>query len=540
MKNGGVGFRNHSAPRLTNYGSTWSEDLLFIQPVSTCVDTNLSLDYALLDHESYVSGPTRDPVTLVDRGGFSKLNTTYPMWDPAAQQANPQLRERAYQAAWLSNVFGLSQLNISNVTVGTNAAQPLILNEAEIVPGNESSPVTGRCTSDSHLGSPIEPNPFGCYADERFEIGQEGTIDDAPGMIRSLREGDDFNRTLGKMGNIATSCTFILGTAQRTDAGADPGLPFHAPNSAWSRPMYSCAIAVEATIKTVIFTYNTTADLTGLTVSHVADKSYETESDYPVCAVENLLDMGRFYMRPLWGLVSPDAAAAFPSDQLQTVQKPSIYLPRTSMLLRGHSLTPQDSQNVPGIEFPNSGLDTISSMAYLAQNMITALDLMWTDYAANAVVGTKGSPRASRGGAGSGASSIPVIQKSITTYRTAIEYSVAYAIPAVFALAILLLTSFLALVAFLFGRATLGKMKRYLNATSAGRVMVSVLYRPLSAARAVDNDMPASQWLPSEGRVEIAARKTMPVPVIVAAGAGNFESSTLLKRPAVGQEALRV
>jgi hypothetical protein len=42
---GQVGFRNHSATLQFEHGATWSEDILFIQPQSVCVDTNLTLDF---------------------------------------------------------------------------------------------------------------------------------------------------------------------------------------------------------------------------------------------------------------------------------------------------------------------------------------------------------------------------------------------------------------------------------------------------------------------------------------------------------------
>jgi hypothetical protein len=106
-------------------------------------------------------------------------------------------------------------------------------------------------------------------------------------------------------------------------------------------------------------------------------------------------------------------------------------------------------------------------------------------------------------------------------------------------LANLALTSRLALVAFLLGRATLSKMKRYLNATSAGRLIASALHQPLVVTRGVDNDTPTDEWVGAEGRIEVSAGKIMPVPV-VGPGLGLAESSTLLKGPAVGQEPLQM
>ncbi|KAL4983168.1 hypothetical protein BDW68DRAFT_194626 [Aspergillus falconensis] len=559
---GGVGFRNHSAPPLTTYGSTWSEDLLFIQPVSACVDTNLTLDYAITDHESYNLGTTMTPINLTDRGGFSRLNTTYPTWDLAAVQSNPQLWERAYQAAWSSNVFALSKLNISNVTLGTDPSQPLRLRDSSIVPGAEVFPVKprspGGCFIDTQNAAAIVPSEFACYVTGSQEIPDDGTFDAAPRVIRNLCEGGDYDKSRGTMGNIGAYCTLILGASQRSDGSGDDenhDWPLHTPNTAWSLPMYSCAMTVEATIRTVTFSFNTTDDLTGLTILNITDKTYASDAEHPLWAVENLgVDMDPFWMRPLWGLVSHEAAANYSTEQLKTVQKPSLLLPRTSMFPRGTGGVTQDSQNLPGVQFPDSGMDAVSVMAYgsiglmdytgesnfalsrrwntLSQSpesMARVMNLVWTDYAANAVVGTKGSPREPQ------ASSSSTILRRVTTYRTAVRYHLAYAVPAVIMLAILALTSFVALTAFLLGRATLGKMKRYLNATSAGRIMVSVLHRPTVVARGVDNDTPTDEWVQVEGTVEVTTGKMLPVPVM-APGLGSAERSTLLKGSVVGQE----
>ena len=45
--NGGVGYRNHTIPIGMKYSATWSEDLLWIEPVTECVDTNLALHFTL-------------------------------------------------------------------------------------------------------------------------------------------------------------------------------------------------------------------------------------------------------------------------------------------------------------------------------------------------------------------------------------------------------------------------------------------------------------------------------------------------------------
>lgn len=323
------------------------------------------------------------------------------------------------------------------------------------------------------------------------------------------------------IGNIAAYCGLILGSSLRSD-GLGESMPFHTAGSSWSKPMYSCAMSLKAIIKSVTFSYNTTADFAGLAVRSIEDKKYDNEAEYPIWAVENLSDMGQFWMMPLWGLVSREVADNFTHDQLRTVQKPFLFLPRRTTLARATGPSVQSHQNLAGIEFPDAGLDAIPSMAVgalgtmdytgegnlalaqkwstlskSAESMTRALDLVWTDYAANAVVGTKGSPGLEPGSA---------ILRPVATYRTAIRYDLTYAVPAIMILAILALISALVLASLLLGRTTVAKMKRYLNATSCGRSMVSAKNRPPTA---VDNDTPTKEWIESQGRTSIIVGKTM-------------------------------
>lgn len=114
MVNGGIGFRNHSAPPVTPYGSTWSEDILFIEPESLCVDTNLTIDYMLPRYSS--QGSSVYNAVLTDRGGFVNLNQTYPTWEMwGDRQENPDLERRAYKAAWLNNAYSMAFMNVTTI-----------------------------------------------------------------------------------------------------------------------------------------------------------------------------------------------------------------------------------------------------------------------------------------------------------------------------------------------------------------------------------------------------------------------------------------
>lgn len=124
MKNGGIGFRKHSAPSPRTYGSSWSEDLLFTSPDTVCVDTNLTLDFiipATMLESSAAGFGTGEAfrLNLTDRGGFVDINQTYPEWERGDTQQNPELWLRAYKAAWLNNALSMAFMNVTNISNDT-------------------------------------------------------------------------------------------------------------------------------------------------------------------------------------------------------------------------------------------------------------------------------------------------------------------------------------------------------------------------------------------------------------------------------------
>jgi hypothetical protein len=73
-------------------------------------------------------------------------------------------------------------------------------------------------------------------------------------------------------------CSLLYGAANRTDGGSpligDPGSP-------WSIPIYSCATAVKATIRTVTFQYNGTG-IKALNIMGTTPKQYQDNSSLPL------------------------------------------------------------------------------------------------------------------------------------------------------------------------------------------------------------------------------------------------------------------
>jgi hypothetical protein len=112
-KSGGIGFRNHTIPLDVGQGAIWEEDILFIQPETVCVDTNLTIEFSVPSYGNFTANNIQD-IFLVDRGGFAELNRTYPTYDHDNAQDNPDLLRRAYKAAWINNAMTMVYLNVTN------------------------------------------------------------------------------------------------------------------------------------------------------------------------------------------------------------------------------------------------------------------------------------------------------------------------------------------------------------------------------------------------------------------------------------------
>jgi hypothetical protein len=112
-QNGGIGFRNHTVPAPAHqHGSTWSEDILFIEPDAQCVNLNVTFDFRLTQFDT-TQLRVRD-TALTDHGGFSALSRTSPdlsIPNMGNGQGPLDLRERAYKAAWYNNFLTLAYFN---------------------------------------------------------------------------------------------------------------------------------------------------------------------------------------------------------------------------------------------------------------------------------------------------------------------------------------------------------------------------------------------------------------------------------------------
>jgi hypothetical protein len=100
----------------------------------------------------------------------------------------------------------------------------------------------------------------------------------------------------------------------------------------FTRPIYVCASALQASIKQTSFLYNDTGgtpSLSNLEVVNVAPKVYSRKEDIPVWGVENPGPTWNIStIQLLWGIV--DGAKYNTSSTLWVVQKDRLYLPSFS------------------------------------------------------------------------------------------------------------------------------------------------------------------------------------------------------------------
>lgn len=249
---------------------------------------------------------------------------------------------------------------------------------------------------------------------------------------------------------------------------------------------------MKANIKTVSFTYNGTGEaLTNLAITDIKEKTYANKDSTPLWGVENT---GGAYRNSginlIWGLVSPEYEN---KPNVSTVRQESLYLP-------GFYFSPVVAQraifedNMPGSEFyagsmgtawtvtgsrSGSGIDYsgANNMAIWAQwqNLSENADtvskipnLIFTDNAASAVVGTKGV----LGSMNAAKTNVAPIQ--VTPMVQKIRYHYPFAIPAFIAAFVLLALSVAGLVLAVLGK-RIERLRHHLGRVSPGRIFTAFM-----------------------------------------------------------------
>jgi hypothetical protein len=307
------------------------------------------------------------------------------------------------------------------------------------------------------------------------------------------------NDTLANYSAVGASCGFLYGAHSRTDGG-DSLIPDI--NSSWSMPLYSCASATKAKIKQVTFRINGTTRLSDLIIDRIDDKVYKTKEDMPLWGVENMTNFTIRYVRPFWGIVSPEVGGR---EDISTIRREYLWLPGYSEVSFGEPIRPFGGEsNIPGNIIFSDALDATYSISnagnaqtigYTAQydyalyekwrslsgNGTGAgliLNLIWTDLMANSVVGTRSWLSDAKPYTFNWVRATTDV--SVKTWSRKIKYHIAYAIPAAISLLFTIFIASLAFLLLLFRRTGTGRLRVYLAQTSAGRILGTFLYPGMS------------------------------------------------------------
>ena len=288
----------------------------------------------------------------------------------------------------------------------------------------------------------------------------------------------------------------MRGIPIRTDGG--PKAIFE-DNSTWSMPLYSCATASRASIKTVDFSVTGAGGLDSLQVNSIDPKEYASEDDYPIWGTEDSgLRMTEIPM--IWGLLSPEYTG-YPN--VSTIKQPSFYLPGyASNGIQRSSFTRSPVvlyQNLPGHDFAVSVGNTVygsgisglgdswpidvlgrGNLGVFARwsdllrnsNANTIIDLIWTDLAASAVVGTKGTLGPGNNAAEAAEAPVIMIQPIVRRVR----YHLPFGIPAFILLLVVILVCGMSLLTLLTHRSIFSLLRLRIQQLSIGRVFTTILY----------------------------------------------------------------
>ncbi|KAH8923368.1 hypothetical protein BT69DRAFT_1319582, partial [Atractiella rhizophila] len=228
----GIGFLNHSLPAIDNEGASWTRDILWLEPITECTDTNITFEYTT---EDFLSLPQN--ITLVDHGGFWNL-TGQELEDKDIhddQQLN--LREKTRKTAINMNRLLMLSLNIS---------------QNETFEGYQTT--LDGFTTTLNFGT-LAFNEFTdlFYVDSAADFWAL-EFNGKAWEQEELCRGYAYDGSI-PVGPVAVSCCYMLGPPNRLDHGDSRQQEV---NLTWYQPWHVCASVARLTIQKVGFTYNAT------------------------------------------------------------------------------------------------------------------------------------------------------------------------------------------------------------------------------------------------------------------------------------------
>ncbi|KAG8818513.1 hypothetical protein FRC17_010805 [Serendipita sp. 399] len=427
----GIGFWNHTLPTLRR-GGVWSQEILWLEPVTACVNTNLTIDYQLYSPDS---GPISVQYNLTDRGGFANLPFDKPELNSTGQ--NVDVYAHADYGAFITNNLTMYSLGATRNTSYVGKTFP--------IEAFRFVPIFAGRLQFLHPGMIVNIS-----TEELYE---------AAGLLTNRCQGYGAFSTAG-INTVGVHCILILGPPTRLD-GEDPRLPDK--TTIWTQNLTLCASTVRMRMQNVTFSFNGTMELSSL---HISRKN----TGAPVLWGVQKTMLPIVDIDLLWGRV----ADAYEEDQsIWTHRYEYLYLPArysniwaytgignpSSMALAiwqalriqflgGHDYSGAKKYSLLAKWQSLIGSDPINGPS----NM---LNRVWTDLAANNLMGSHTTRNISAASYGPSTSYDP-------------NYGVAFILLVSIWLPTLLIASFLLLS----GRLKLSHIRHLLNETSIGRAAV--------------------------------------------------------------------
>jgi hypothetical protein len=441
----GVGVGDVQVPILP-HGATWNQEIMWIEPVTSCVDLNFTLGYQL-DASATISSQFPSPslnISIVDNGGFSNLNVTYPVIGRNGQEVT--MDDRAKKLAFLSIAYIMDQWNISKANTALGKRWPI-----------------------DHTGN-IALHQVGFYSSSEFatlfpfntSVSAISNASDFSSLCAGFFGGDDANIT-----NTAVQCAMLVGGPSRTDGGDSR---IDEAFSSWQQPVYACASTVRAKLQTLSISYNSSAtsgtfDLSDLTLTR------QDSSNSITWGVENTgLPIGG--VDPYWGPVS-DQNQNNPS--LFTLQSNILYLPA------GVASLGRMDKTCHAMALPQYALHT-SMGGYSTQNLYdysgasnVALRQLWTNLSLSASTASRISNLIWTDIMTNNLYSNISVQSTVVMQNIpSVGYNLLYAIPAFLYLFVWLLILISVIILFAVKRISLHTIRQALYQTSLGRIVINI------------------------------------------------------------------
>ncbi|XP_006463236.1 hypothetical protein AGABI2DRAFT_120061 [Agaricus bisporus var. bisporus H97] len=427
----GIGFWNMSMPSLPS-GGTWSEDILWLEPATACVDTNLTVEYVIsfgLNSAANVAS-----FNIIDHGGFYDLTQDYPQSNRDGQRVD--LEQRAYKGAILSNRFAMLFLNTSR----------------------ESSYEGRNYTLETHITTTLNIQ-VGLGQTTYTPLGYFNETDDrvAATVCRGFGPADTANLT-----NTEVFCGIFLAPPVRNDGG-DPKV--FDMGSRWSQRLHACASTTRASIQTTTFSTLNTSSIGDLRITR-------RPSDQPVLWAMEKTDLMIADINLMWGRVNDKYEG---DSSLWTTRSEELYLPAGSAGILAPILLPGEPFTMPSAAwvtvYQTTRAEALTDYAGVSDYAVKAKlqslidqdpvrghanirNIIWTDIMSNAVLGTTTKSNL-----------------MVTPNHPSIEYDFRFAIPGFILLALWLPSIVTALALVITRMLELRYVKQVLDHTSVGRVV---------------------------------------------------------------------